>query len=106
MYKSKQIVIYVLSSECFRTGKSICSITVAKIHSRENIKFTLCVSVLSESFPLKSSTNALKALSRTNPKPFSCNQKPEHWRGRMAARGRKDDVMLVEAPRNLIYIFN
>lgn len=41
-----------------------------------HIKFTLYVSVLSESFPLKSSTNALKALSRTNPKPFSCNQKP------------------------------
>lgn len=59
------------------------------------IKFTLYVSILSESFPLKSSTNALKALSRTNPKPFSCNQKPRAEslvRARGAARGRPTDA--------------
>lgn len=85
--------VFIENSLCIRAlnGKTI--LKLAKIHSLHKvaiyIKFTLYVSVLSESFPLKSSTNALKALSRTNPKPFSCNQKPRALgAGRAAARRR------------------
>lgn len=51
--------------------------------------YTYIVNILSVSFPLKSSTNALKALSRTNPKPFSCNQKPRVLSGAGAGSGER-----------------